>query len=55
MSELAKTEFDLTPARYRKVEKQSVNHDSPKQIIDQVLTVEEEIESKLKSLRGQVK
>lgn len=46
--------YELTPARYRTQEAEATHHDSPSQIIDEVIDVEKEISRRLQSLRAQV-
>lgn len=54
VSELEMKGYELTPARYRKHEAEATHHDSPAQIIDEVIDVEKEIGRRLQSLRAQV-
>lgn len=54
VSELEGMGYELTPARYRKQEAKASHHDSPSQIIDEVIEVEKEIGRRLQSLRVQV-
>jgi type I restriction enzyme M protein len=53
-SEIAKNGYELMPARYKAQKIQIVTHDSPAQVIDDILKVEDEIQARLKALREQV-
>lgn len=52
--ELAEYEDQLTPGRYREQHAAPVKHDSPDQIIDDILQIEETITGKLGQLRKQL-
>jgi type I restriction enzyme M protein len=54
VSELEVMEYELTPARYRKHEAEATHHDSPSQIIDEIIDVETEISRRLQSIRAKV-
>ncbi len=54
LADLKVTEYDLTLSRYRKREIEIAHHDSPADIIDDVISIEGEINKRLKALRKQV-
>lgn len=55
VSEIAKNGYELMPARYKAQKIQIVTHDSPAQVIDDILKTEDEIQMRLKALREQVR
>lgn len=54
VKELAEKDYELLPARYRQQVIETVTHDPPAKIIDEVLAIEAEIQSKLKALRKRI-
>jgi type I restriction enzyme M protein len=54
-SEIASNNFELMPARYKAQKINLVSHDSPAEVIDDILKIENEIETRLTNLRKQVK
>lgn len=50
--DLAKFENVLTPGRYRELQAESVEHDTPLEIIDDILRIEDQIVAKLRGLRN---
>jgi len=54
-SEIASNNFELMPARYKAQKISLVSHDSPVEIIDDILKLEDEIQTRLLNLKKQVK
>jgi type I restriction enzyme M protein len=54
VNEIAKNDYELMPAPYKAQKIHIVSHDSPAQVIDDILKTEDEIQKHLKALREQV-
>ena len=52
--DLAKCDDELTPGRYREQHAEIIDHDTPDEIIDDILQMEEQIGAKLRGLRKQL-
>jgi type I restriction enzyme M protein len=54
-SEIIRNGYELMPAQYKTQKIHLVNHDSPSQVIDDILRLEDDIQERLITLRKQVK
>lgn len=54
-SEIVSNNFELMPARYKAQKISLVSHDSPAEVIDDILKMENEIQTRLLNLKKQVK
>lgn len=55
VNEIIKNGFELMPGRYKSQNIQIISHDNPAKVIDDILALETEIQSRLIALRNQVK
>jgi type I restriction enzyme M protein len=55
VNELVENNFELMPARYKAQKISLVSHDNPAEVIDDILKMENEIQTRLANLRKQVK
>ena len=55
VDEIKENKYDLSISRYKPIEYEEVEYDPPKEIMDQILELEKEIESEISEIKGMVK